>query len=280
MQSTSEFNTYTIKSGDTFWGIEEEWGIPYDTLKKMNPEYDPRNLPIDAEILMPPMLIIGSLPSDTIPIEGGMCYHRPEWEEGCTDDFYSSSSSIPSPNIELGSMAMPGLALGGTTGTTLTAGRAAGITRAAGTLATGWGGAVVEPTIAGEIIMGIATGIAVLYYGQELIDKMVSEIENIIAKNKQPLGVQYALVATHSGNYTCFKCPGGTMYLNVNEVWKYGETTKPMDRYSTTYLTTNKVRKVDEFPGKQWEIKVMEKFKIYGYFFVNGHLPPGNKIFR
>jgi hypothetical protein len=34
------------------------------------------------------------------------------------------------------------------------------------------------------------------------------------------------------------------------------------------------------FFGTQVEIKVAEKASIYGYYFQNGSLPPGNRIFR
>jgi hypothetical protein len=35
-----------------------------------------------------------------------------------------------------------------------------------------------------------------------------------------------------------------------------------------------------EFKGSQGMAKIVEKLRIYGYFFENGALPPGNKIFR
>jgi hypothetical protein len=34
------------------------------------------------------------------------------------------------------------------------------------------------------------------------------------------------------------------------------------------------------FFGNRVQIKVAEKTAIYSYFLMNGHLPPGNKIFR
>jgi hypothetical protein len=37
---------------------------------------------------------------------------------------------------------------------------------------------------------------------------------------------------------------------------------------------------VPEYGGNVMQIKLMEKVKIYGYFFANRSLPPGNKIFR
>lgn len=48
---TSE-NKHTIKSGDTFWGLEERHGIEHGTLAKLNPQYDPKALPIGAQIIL------------------------------------------------------------------------------------------------------------------------------------------------------------------------------------------------------------------------------------
>ncbi|GAA0875033.1 hypothetical protein GCM10009118_14410 [Wandonia haliotis] len=71
------------------------------------------------------------------------------------------------------------------------------------------------------------------------------------------------------------------MNLNPGDVWKYGETINLATRYSDGYLqSVGGVQLFTEFRGNQVQIKVMEKTKIYGYFLRNGHLPPGNKIFR
>jgi len=70
------------------------------------------------------------------------------------------------------------------------------------------------------------------------------------------------------------------MNLSLGSVWKYGEITNPTRRYSQTQLNNWGVAKFDEYRGNQVQIKVMEKTKIYDYFLLNGHLPPGNKIFR
>jgi len=70
------------------------------------------------------------------------------------------------------------------------------------------------------------------------------------------------------------------IYLNRGDVWKYGESTHPDERYSDSFLKETGVRRVDEFWGTQSQVKVMEKIKIYQYYINNGHLPPGNRIFR
>ncbi|MFH1947125.1 MAG: RHS repeat-associated core domain-containing protein [Candidatus Magasanikbacteria bacterium] len=112
-----------------------------------------------------------------------------------------------------------------------------------------------------------------------LTKKMTDEISRIKEKVKGPMGIQYSLRATISGNYHN-ETTGGSSYLKAGEVWKYGETTKPETRYAKNYLGQLRVVMVREFAGTQIECKVIEKTKIYSYFFAHGHLPPGNKIFR
>lgn len=46
----NEGNLYTIKKGDTFWDLEEEWGIRPGMLQELNPKLDPRKLQIGQEI--------------------------------------------------------------------------------------------------------------------------------------------------------------------------------------------------------------------------------------
>lgn len=130
-----------------------------------------------------------------------------------------------------------------------------------------------DPAIPAVILGGtIAYGVDKLY------DKYQTEIDNITRKINGPTGVLYALVAKADGNYVNVR--GGTTYLKAGEVWKYGETTNPEGRYSETYLGGIGVKILPLFYGTQVEIKVQEKIMLYGYFWMNGTLPPGNKIFR
>lgn len=46
----NEGNLYTIKKGDTFWDLEEEWGIRHGMLQELNPKLDPLKLQIGQEI--------------------------------------------------------------------------------------------------------------------------------------------------------------------------------------------------------------------------------------
>lgn len=108
---------------------------------------------------------------------------------------------------------------------------------------------------------------------------MQREIDRIFQKSMGPQGFTYELQATQNGFYPNLN-RGGTTYLKVGEVWKYGETTKGFDRYSQSDLTAKGLRMQPIFIGNQVEIKVQEKIMIYGYFFMNGALPPGNRIFR
>ncbi|MBX3241938.1 MAG: RHS repeat-associated core domain-containing protein [Chitinophagaceae bacterium] len=118
------------------------------------------------------------------------------------------------------------------------------------------------------------------YKNADLIEKYAGEVAGILQKIIGPPGFQYSLRASVDGEYPNVR--GGTTFLKAGEVWKYGETTQGLGRYTPNELKSTGlgVIMVPEMVGNQVEIKVAEKVKIYGYFFANGHLPPGNKIFR
>lgn len=42
--------TYTIKSGDTFWALEDKFGLPHGTLERLNPGVNPNDLKIGSVI--------------------------------------------------------------------------------------------------------------------------------------------------------------------------------------------------------------------------------------
>lgn len=127
--------------------------------------------------------------------------------------------------------------------------------------------------------------VSLLSTSVQLLAKMNREIEGIRQRMAGPQGFQYALVANYSGNYPVMvsgsSLPMGSKYLNAGDVWKYGETTSS-DRYTNDYLNGigKGVTQIPQYYGSQIQIKVQEKIMIYNYYFQNGELPPGNKIFR
>lgn len=46
-------NLYTIKTGDTFWTLENEWDIPHGTLQQLNPQLNPQKLKVGQKIKVP-----------------------------------------------------------------------------------------------------------------------------------------------------------------------------------------------------------------------------------
>ncbi|MCD2426063.1 pre-peptidase C-terminal domain-containing protein [Niabella pedocola] len=117
-----------------------------------------------------------------------------------------------------------------------------------------------------------------------LAKKMFDELTNLYKKVMHGQGVTYALVALYDGDYNVYSSgssmPTGRVSLKKGDVWKFGETTNPSERYDPAYLKAENVNMVPIRGGNIIQIKAMEKFLIYGYFFQNGKLPPGNKIFR
>lgn len=51
---TQNKNKHTIISGDTFWGLEERYGLKHGTLQKANPTLDPKRLRIGEVINLTP----------------------------------------------------------------------------------------------------------------------------------------------------------------------------------------------------------------------------------
>lgn len=114
-----------------------------------------------------------------------------------------------------------------------------------------------------------------------LLAKQAIEISRILEKTLKPSGFTYELRVNNAGNYIDVR--GNMVSLNAGDVWKYGETTSGMSRYSQNELNNmvpGGVYLDPIFFGNQMEIKVQEKIMIYWYTIFNGSLPPGNKIFR
>ncbi|MCL2658867.1 MAG: RHS repeat-associated core domain-containing protein, partial [Betaproteobacteria bacterium] len=142
--------------------------------------------------------------------------------------------------------------------------------------AASWGVCVAgDPAIVGGgIVAGAAIGTAVNRAWKQL-DRLV---EN--ATTPGPDATQYALVALKSGVYPDVR--NGVTYLNAGDVWKYGTTVSPEDRYSQTWLRSQGqgLVMIEQTKGTQAEVLVQEKVMLIQYFMMNWSLPPGNPIFK
>lgn len=114
--------------------------------------------------------------------------------------------------------------------------------------------------------------------------KMYDELTHLFKKILNNPGFVYALIAKSDGEYNVYvhgsNIPTGKKEkLKAGDVWKYGESTSGK-RYGTTELNRENVRMVPLWTGSQLQIKAMEKYLIYGHYFLYGELPAGNKMFR
>lgn len=132
---------------------------------------------------------------------------------------------------------------------------------------------------------GLTSVVLSLAWHTTAADKMKKELDKLYTKALNTPGVVYALVAKSDGIYNVYgwgsgEVPVDKVGLKSGEVWKYGETTDPDFRYTPKYLREENVTFVPLFTGNQVQIKAMEKFLIYGYFFQHGSTPAGNRGFR
>jgi RHS repeat-associated protein len=138
-------------------------------------------------------------------------------------------------------------------------------------------GVADDPLI--PVILAGTAAYALLTSG--LVEKMSREIDRILTKTLPRNGSVYELRVRRAGVYIDVR--GNPIILNTGDVWKYGETINGKGRYTTSELNTlvpGGVYMKEFFYGNQVEIKIMEKYMLYGYFFNHGSLPPGNKYFR
>jgi RHS repeat-associated protein len=130
---------------------------------------------------------------------------------------------------------------------------------------------------------GIAGGVAAAYlYSGDYIDKMSREIEGIKSRTMGPPSIVYELVATKDGAYKNYNT-GGLINLKKGDVWKYGITSQGEARYpdKKINLTKDNLKMVPIPPGgTEMEMLILEKYYIYGYFFLHGERPPGNGRFK
>lgn len=113
---------------------------------------------------------------------------------------------------------------------------------------------------------------------------MEAEIAHLLTRQDGPDGFVYLLCVKTDGNYPCVNGSALFVELEAGDIWKIGETTQINGgRYSEKLLNSIGTGGVQQIPiiyGNQREIKIYEKYMIYGYYYKYGHLPPGNKIFR
>ncbi|GGH83788.1 lysozyme [Pullulanibacillus pueri] len=55
---------YTIKKGDTFWALENQFNLPHGTLQKLNPNVDPKKLQVGQKIIIGPVNDTGGQPDN------------------------------------------------------------------------------------------------------------------------------------------------------------------------------------------------------------------------
>jgi hypothetical protein len=112
------------------------------------------------------------------------------------------------------------------------------------------------------------------------IDRAWDQLNALInnATSTGPMAYQYALVANSTGPYPDVR--NGITYLNAGDVWKYGTTVDPSDRYSASALSTLGLSMQLQTTGTVSQVLVQEKIMLIGYAIRNGSLPPGNKIFK
>jgi hypothetical protein len=120
-----------------------------------------------------------------------------------------------------------------------------------------------------------------------LIAKMIAEIEGI--KRKERVGeicIQYVLIARREGFFSSFHSEN--VWLNENDIWKIGKTClRESERYPSG-LPDARLFFNEEFRGTETQCLIVEKVKLYAYFFTSENrirskkliLPPGNKIYR
>lgn len=138
--------------------------------------------------------------------------------------------------------------------------------------------------VADDVLIPVAYGVASgvwLYDNRVLVAKQAYEINKILEKKMKPTGFTYELRVNLSGKYIDVR--GNEVSLNAGDVWKYGETSAGISRYSQTKLDEMVPGGVKMFPiffGNQVETKVQEKIMIYAHTMLHASLPPGNKIFR
>jgi LysM repeat protein len=79
-------NTFALRPHDTFWGLEEEWGLAHGTLQGLNPGLEPRTLQIGQVINVPSRDVPASPAPRSLEIKEGDTFwdleNTHEWAHG------------------------------------------------------------------------------------------------------------------------------------------------------------------------------------------------------
>ena len=134
-----------------------------------------------------------------------------------------------------------------------------------------------------DLLIPIVYGVATYNFYQdnrELLGKMWSEAESLLSKQRsENYGFVYELHPYHTGMYKNVRT-GLMEQLGPNDIWKIGQTTHGINRYTKGSYEYDNFQMVPIFWGNTTELLIVEKIYIYSYWQKYGHLPPGNRIFR
>jgi len=129
-----------------------------------------------------------------------------------------------------------------------------------------------KQTIVGLIAV---TTLVVAIISDTRLAKKEREIWKIIIENNFPVCEQYALTVKQAGLFPCHECPSGEIYLNYDDIWRYGfagmggkETRYPNDIFykeGKWKLTDKHLEYFPQFKGTKPECEIEEKEKIYHY---------------
>lgn len=114
------------------------------------------------------------------------------------------------------------------------------------------------------------------------ISKVKAEIEKLKNRKSNKNGIVYSLRASKDGYYPDYNT-GKMIFLRKGDIWKYGESTNPLYRYTGKFLKYTGAGLYMNFevdPCEQYDCKAIEKNFILEYYTINGRKPPGNKLFR
>lgn len=95
---------------------------------------------------------------------------------------------------------------------------------------------------------------------------------------------KYTLRAARDGFYPVmrrgFREPQAGAFLHAGDIWKHGTTKNPATRYSHAFLDRWGLRYETNSTGSLDDALAAERQSILDYLYLNGELPPGNKIVR